>query len=212
MPITMMTRALDGWLDGSVPLPNNVQRVEHSSAGTLFLETTHHGLVLSTHERNGRDDSDFIAVVWNAEKGEPQSIEYASTRGWSYSNHAEVDATPETLAAVAAYRAEQARQTERQRIAHEAKTPCTGKLVRVVSGRKIPVGTEGTVFWFGKAREFGNYPRNGYMAHGAAMHAYAKSLAPYAFDPRDGMRVGLLTASGTKLFTDAKNVEVVHQS
>ena len=71
-----------------------------------YLRESHKGLVLNTYERNGRDDSDFFAVVWNPEKGHCEHIEYASTRGWSYPNNAIVDATPETLAAYAAFQAE----------------------------------------------------------------------------------------------------------
>jgi hypothetical protein len=62
--------------------------------GPLYMHTTHRGLVLDTGEHNYYDDSDFYAVVWNAEKGMPEHVEFASTRGWTYPNNACADATP----------------------------------------------------------------------------------------------------------------------
>src|SRR5215510_5788359 len=50
----------------------------------IWRVTTHEGLVLELREMNGYDDSDFYAVVWNDAKGEPERVEYASTRGWTY--------------------------------------------------------------------------------------------------------------------------------
>ena len=64
----------------------------------LYMRTTHVGKVLSLGERNGYDDSDFYAVVWDDEKNAPEEITYASTRGWTYPNGASVDATPEVVA------------------------------------------------------------------------------------------------------------------
>ena len=64
----------------------------------IILWETHKGLCLSDREYNGRDDSDFYMLVWNPEKKETQSIEFASTRGWSYPSYGSyVDATPEVI-------------------------------------------------------------------------------------------------------------------
>ncbi|SFO66239.1 hypothetical protein SAMN05216207_11642 [Pseudonocardia ammonioxydans] len=49
------------------------------------------GAVLATYEANGYDDSDFLAVVWDGDQ--VTTCEYASTRGWTYHNHATTDAT-----------------------------------------------------------------------------------------------------------------------
>ena len=44
--------------------------------------------------------SDFYAVVWTGER--LTSVEYATTRGWTYANGATIDATDEVKAAAAA--------------------------------------------------------------------------------------------------------------
>lgn len=84
--------------------------VECAGPSPLWTWETHVGLCLSQYERNGYDDSDFYMVVWNPEKSEPETIMFASTRGWSYPSYASyVDATDEVKAAYAAYQARQAR-------------------------------------------------------------------------------------------------------
>lgn len=81
---------------------------DRAAHGPLYMNVSHEGLVLTNDgEYNGRDDSDFYAQVWDAEARTVRRVEFASTRGWSYPNHADVDATPETLAAVEAWREEQ---------------------------------------------------------------------------------------------------------
>lgn len=52
------------------------------------------GRVLYCGERNYYDDSDFYALYWG-EDNQPHTCEYATTRAWTYNNHADVDATPE---------------------------------------------------------------------------------------------------------------------
>lgn len=59
--------------------------------------------VLSRHERNGYDDSDFYALVWDAATQSVKSVDYASTRGWTYHNHAIIDAPAEIVTLAAAY-------------------------------------------------------------------------------------------------------------
>lgn len=67
-------------------------------------ETSYEGVVLSLHERNGYDDSDFYAMVWDEETGRVKSVEYATTRGWTYHNGASVDATDEVRAKAVAWK------------------------------------------------------------------------------------------------------------
>lgn len=117
--------------------------------GPLYMRTSHVGLVLELREYNGYDDSDFYAIVWDPEKGAPDRVDYASTRGWTYPNGAHVDATPEVLAAYAAWREVQRRAAEKRRAEQEERTIRRGKRVRVVKGRKVRVGTEGECFWQG---------------------------------------------------------------
>jgi len=133
--------------------------------GALYMETTHIGLVLDANgERNYHDDSDFYATVWNPEKGCPEQIEFATTRGWTYPNSAWVDATPEVLAAYSAWGERVRKAAEERRKAEAlakevaaAKEPRKGRRVKVVKGRKVPLGFEGIVIWegvdnWGKAR------------------------------------------------------------
>lgn len=160
--------------------------------GLLYMETSHKGLVLGLTERNWRDDSDFLAVVWDVKKSEPHEIEYASTRGWTYPNGAAVDATPEVVAAYEAH-CEAARKREHEaREAADAALPKRGRRVRVVRGRKVPRGTEGEVIWYGAGKNFGPVPR---------YRGGWSTAAP--------MRVGIKDAAGTVHWTAASNVEVV---
>jgi hypothetical protein len=139
--------------------------------------------VLRKYERNGYDDSDFMAVVYDEETDSFKHVEYASTRGWSYYNSATVDATDE----VKTKAREVVRRTTLARLASaaaaEAKSPEVGKTVVVTKGRKIARGTTGTVVWKG----VDSYKSNQYATH---------------------YRVGVKTPDGTE-FMSADNVEVV---
>jgi len=160
--------------------------------GPLYMETTHKGLVLSLGEYNGRDDSDFYAVVWSPEKGATERVGYASTRGWTYPNGASVDATPEVVAAYESYCAAARARHAAEQAAAEAKVPRKGRTVKVVKGRKVPVGTVGTVVWYGEGKDFGPKPR---------FRGGWKSEPP--------MRVGVKDAAGQVHWTAASNVEVM---
>ena len=126
----------------------------------IFMETSHVGLVCSTHEHNYYDDSDFHAVVWNPGTASPEEITYSTTRGWCYPNSATVDATPEVKAAYEAFcKAErdaaraQAEADEAaakaKRAAKWSKCPDTGATVVVANNRspKAAKGETGKVFW-----------------------------------------------------------------
>lgn len=146
----------------------------------LYMETSYIGKVLETREKNGYDDSDFYAVVWDDYTQSTKDVYYASTRGWTYPNHAEVDATPEVREAYNKY-VEKSQAEYRQKIAEkELKTPRAGKSVRVIGGRKVANGLEGLVFWYGPDK----YQRN-------------------------NMRVGVHLCNGEKVFISAVNVEVI---
>jgi hypothetical protein len=120
---------------------------------SLFTYETHNGLCLENRERNGYDDSDFYMIVWNPEKKAPESIEYASTRGWSYPCYGSyVDASPEVKEAYAEYVAAAERKAAAERAEREMKEVRKGKMVKVVRGRKVPVGTSGVCFWRGDSK------------------------------------------------------------
>jgi hypothetical protein len=170
--------------------------VENANAGWSGRELpgwfrySHEGLVLWTGEHSHYDDSDFYAVVWNPADGEPQEIGYATTRGWAYRNTATPDATPEVRAAYDAWQAERTRKAAEQQAAAELATPRPGKTVRVVKGRKIPVGTVAKVAWYGEGRDYGRAAKYGMPVP---------------------MRVGL-SVDGKSVYTDASNVEVIAQA
>lgn len=105
------------------------------------------GRVLETYERNGYNDSDFIAIVWDDEKQGMKEVEYDTTRCGGYGS-AIVDATPDII-----------RKAHRimywfnlcrikRRVAEAALEPAKGKLVRVERGRKYK-GLTGKIFWIG---------------------------------------------------------------
>lgn len=153
--------------------------------GTVSYE----GCVLGWKERNGRDDSDWFALVWDAEKKCARWVEYATTRcaaPW----YDPTDATPEVRAEYDAWaeerRAEQAAKDQAMRDAD----PVKDKTVTVVKGKHK--GKTGVVFWRGK-NGFRTYYRNGYN----------KPDAPH------NQRIGFLTEDGEKVFTELLNVRVV---
>lgn len=136
-----------GWTEGGAPLCE-----AWAKHGGLVVTTTHHGLVLELGERNGRDDSDFYARVWNPETGQPLSIEYASTRGWSYPNNATVDATPEVRAAYNAWHEQQAREARARREQLQAALPAKGDrvLISAAKGKATEFnGRQGELVWIG---------------------------------------------------------------
>ncbi len=133
-------------------------------------KVTHEGLVVSeSWTREERVMSDIYAnvsycLVWNAEKGCTETVclghhfELCSTFG-----KATVDADPAVLAEVARQAAEAAaRKAAAEQAAYEAReaaraeairnAPEKGKLMKVVRGRKVPVGTVGKVFWMRDGR------------------------------------------------------------
>ena len=114
------------------------------------------GAVLEDRERNGYHDSDFYAVVWDEEKQTVRSFEYATTRfgggGWC-----KVDATPETWAKVGEWCRAKLVEWAEGSASTAAREIEKGKRARVVKGRKVPIDTEGLIFWIGEARKFGYY-------------------------------------------------------
>jgi hypothetical protein len=153
----------------------------------VFL-VEYEGAVLGKFERNGYDDSDFLAVVWTGEV--VTTVEYATTRGWTYYNGATVDATDEVKALAAEWMAATGIDRYRREDVAAALDVAVGKRVRVTKGRKVPVGTEGTICWLGDD----NYSRCYYNNNGG------RALK---------RRVGLKLEDGTKVFLAAGNVTVL---
>lgn len=127
---------------------------------------------------------DFYAIVWTG-TGTTSIFLGSNFELQDTVARATVDATPEVLAAYAAWGTEQARvAAENQRRqakvqANEAAqtrllAPVKGYPARVIKGRKVPVGTEGTITWEG--------------------------------DSAYGWRVGIRDAAGTVHYTAISNV------
>lgn len=146
----------------------------------IWMCLTHVGLCICDYERNGYDDSDFHMIVWNPETKTTEDICYATTRGWTYPCYGSAaDLTPENEKEVREYIYKFSKQARLNHFEKEAKKVDWAKMVKVVRGRKVPIGTVAEVFWYG-ANRFG------------------------------GFSVGLRHADGSRVFTDAKNVEVVN--
>ena len=127
-------------------------------AEILETKETYVGKVLETYEENGRDDSDFYAVVWDDETNCLRHKLYATTRFYSNGYGAKVDATEEVVAKATAERKERFLQSEVEKDEEKAKTVAKGKKVEVVSGRKNR-GAIGEVFWVGNPEKFSYYSK-----------------------------------------------------
>lgn len=125
-----------------------------SGDSTYYLYDTHVGLCVAEYERNSYSDSDFYMIVWEPDEKVFKSIQFATTRAWSYPALAScVDAPPELMEKykkhcreMQEYYAEKRRKAEEERI---AKMATKGKSVKVISGRKHK-GKSGKVFWAGQ--------------------------------------------------------------
>lgn len=122
------------------------------NGNTHYIAETHVGLVLSTYENNGRDDSDFYAVVWNPEKQIVESVLYASTRGGSYLNNATVDASEEVFVFARAYQAKKRAELDTEYKSKEEAAHPIGKdaVITIKRGKRKELdGCVGKVFWIG---------------------------------------------------------------
>lgn len=178
---------------------------EYPASHFYWTKATHVGHVLSEYERNGYDDSDFYATYWDAAKGEPVTVQYATTRGWTYPLLAtRVDATPEVRAAYDAWRAVKMEEQRVAAAAKEAATPRIGKMVEVTvpvtrGKSKCAAGERGEVFWLGK---------DGFARGSRYMTSMQVSIMN-SIDPLRDFRVGLKFADGRKVFLPIGSVKVV---
>jgi len=181
----------------------NVKEHEGDTGGKRTPYWTWHeyvGLCLRDREHNGYDDSDFWMTVWDAEKGAPEEICFASTRGWSYPSYGSfVDATPEVRAAYDAWKAKQDAVWNAERAAAEKRVPKYGRTVvlnRNVRGKHAcKAGERGTVFWHGKDK--------------FAPSSYGVPLIDTGVC---GYRVGIKLADGRKVFVAATAVDVAGEA
>lgn len=156
MAIVNIASSLDSIPPNAVNVQDVTETYRHSGSSEnfkLYTYETHNGLCLYEYEHNYYDDSDFMMVVWNGKKNEPEHLEFASTRGWSYPSYSSrPDATPDIQEKFAAWKEVKRIEQLAANAAKEAATPRKGKTIRVVRGRKVPIGTVGVVFWVGSNR------------------------------------------------------------
>jgi hypothetical protein len=112
------------------------------------------GAVLMTRERNFLDDSDFYAVVWNAEKQALDTVEYDSTR-YGGGGSAKEDATPEVVEAANLYAYKSLKKVCFDAYKEKLALPVKGDTVKVVKGR-TGKGSVGKLFWVGEERTYGS--------------------------------------------------------
>lgn len=152
MPITYLC-------DKSTPgaVEHDMHAEGYGESGTFYTLTIAHGCVVELRERNGYHDSDFEALYWDEDSKAFRWCEYASTRGWTYPAHAEIDATPEVRARWDA-ELERARQAA---IARERAIPKKGRIVEILPNNgkaKGLAGRTGRIFWMQEQRSrFGTW-------------------------------------------------------
>ncbi len=115
----------------------------------MWVHDEYVGVTLAKWEANHYDDSDFYAAVWDEATDSIKTVEYASTRGWSYPNYATIDATSEVIEKAAAKLNASNARLRAEAATAEARVPKEGRKVRVRKGRKVPIGTTGTLTWVG---------------------------------------------------------------
>ena len=145
---------------------------------------TYEGAVLGTYERNGYDDSDFYAVVWDADEQRLRTVEYATTRAATYGNSASADVTDEVLAEVREWARGQLFGRYDLRRGWDRETASVDREVRVTRGRKVPKGTEGRVV--GRGQSYNQWERH------------------------SEWRVGIETTDGERVFIPEAYVEVLN--
>lgn len=134
------------WEEGAFSLLTTQFGADRSK---LVMVHRYVGKVIREYERNGYDDSDFYAVVWDEEKQEPRHVMFATTRAWTYACGCIIDATPDVIekyndwckrhdAAWAAYHKMEAKYI-----------PTKGKTIRSTTRRGKAKGKQGLVTWVG---------------------------------------------------------------
>ena len=132
---------------------------KHSTSRTYV--TFAKGLVLDIGDTYlGDGDSSYWVNVWDPIEKRPVSFGLGYYPQVGPEGILELDATPEVKAEYDAYKAAEKAKADAQRKIYEAEQarikkeqeaalPKAGRRVLVVRGRKVPVGTEGTSFWYG---------------------------------------------------------------
>lgn len=145
-----------GWPSHKEELEPHIDCMAACKAGYFdFRHRRAIGMTVSMRERNMHDDSDFLCTNFvpgaTPEEDRFETVEYATTRGWTYYNGACIDMTPQSPwfeRFVACSARMRAREVCRYDLAQAQKIDI-GKRVRVAKGRKFPLGLTGTVLRMG---------------------------------------------------------------
>ena len=124
------------------------------------IDTSYAGAVLDVWERNGYNDSDFYAIVWDEASGTVKQVEYATTRGWTYNNSATIDATEDVKAKAEAWLADVIEKLLTSAHIADAANPTPGKRVRSTTTRGKNKGLVGWVMRR-EANQYRTYYRGG---------------------------------------------------
>ncbi len=111
-------------------------------------EVLYEGCVLNWFERNGYNDSDWYAEVWDEDDQCVKEVEYMTTRCGS-SGRAELDATGDVLRKAYRYYKAIAKKDFEWYNLRQAKEIRKGDNVLIVKGRKVKKGSVVPVFWAG---------------------------------------------------------------
>ena len=149
----------------------------HSSFPAECFTVTYVGAVLDTYEHNGRDDSDFYAVVWDETEQRVKEVQYATTRGWTYNNGATVDATPEVWEKAQNWQRAINIAREESDIRAKYARAYVGATVTVVRGRKVPKGFTGKVLSL--SERYNPYERYNYNQRKVTWAFVASDTASY---------------------------------
>lgn len=140
------------------------------------------GCVLRTYEKNGYEDSDWYAVCWDHSKKAVVDVKYDTTRAGG-GGSAVIDATDDVIRLAYRYYWSLGRSFfDNRSNPDNAKMIRVGDTVKVVRGRKVKKGSEGTVFWVGTR----------------------KNLYTYRVEDRIGVEI-----NGERVFLPAEYVEVI---
>lgn len=174
------------------------------------------GAVLRSYEHNGRDDSDFYAVVWDIDEQKTKEIEYDTTR-YGGGGNCIVDARPEHIASARQYASDCEKKLHNNVRAEVMAKPHRGAVVKVAintRGKKAKfTNRSGEVRWIGPRKEFNPYPNR----YKTAMHFYLKDrFAPIyeKFGGLDGVfSVGVMFDDEDEcIYFDSDRLEVVQVS
>lgn len=121
----------------------SVQFIEYQGETRSLGPELFKGAVLDTYEMNGYDDSDWYAIVWDAEKSAVHTVMYDTTRAAAM-GRATIDATPDAIEKAYDFAFKVKFESEIK----DFKIVAPGKHVKSLTKKGKTVGAVGTVVRF----------------------------------------------------------------